>query len=112
MDPSIESYHTGTSRLIVWEPSPGTLYTIDNLAQMVCLSRRLIALYSRHGLIRPAFEPQDGGWYFTAETIQTLRRIENLRIVHRLDLSGMRLVLGLIKEIERLREEMDAPFEL
>jgi len=111
VDPSIESHLTSSASLITWEPAPGTLYTIDDLAQMVNLSRRLIVLYSRHGLIRPAFEPQDGGWYFTAETIHTLRRIENLRIVHRLDLSGLRLVLGLINEIERLRVEMDVPFE-
>ena len=111
MDPSIESYVTGTSSLIIWEPAPGTLYTIDDVAQMVSLSRRLIALYSRHGLIRPAFNPEDGGWYFTAETIHTLRRLEVLRIGHRLDFSGVRLVLGLIEEIERLRVEMGSPFQ-
>ena len=97
--------------MIPWEPAPGMLYTIDGVAQAASLPRRLIALYSRDGLIQPAFEPGDGGWYFTAETIHTLRRIQSLRVIHQLDLSGVRLVLRLLKEIERLRIEMDYPFE-
>jgi DNA-binding transcriptional MerR regulator len=89
-----------------WEPEPDVLYTLDRVAQFAGLPRRHIVLYARHGLIAPAVTPPDEGWYFTAEAIHPLRRIANLQERHRLDLHSVRLVLGLMWEIERLREEL------
>jgi DNA-binding transcriptional MerR regulator len=100
-----------SSALTYWEPEPQTLYTIDFAAQFAGLPRRHVVLYARYGLIKPATERGDGGWYFTAESMWTLRRIENLRRIHRFDISGARFVLGLMKEIERLRAEMDYPYD-
>ena len=97
--------------LTIREPKPEMLYTIDHAAQFAGLPRRHIVLYARYGLITPATEPGDDGWYFTAEAIRTLRRIESLRAMHRFDIAGVRFVLGLIKEIERLRAEMDYPYD-
>lgn len=100
-----------STTLTVWEPEPEMLYTIDYAAQFAGMPRRHIVLYARYGLITPANALGDGGWYFTAETIRTLRRIESLRVIHRFDISGLRFVLGLMKEIERLRAEMDYPYD-
>jgi DNA-binding transcriptional MerR regulator len=97
--------------LTVWEPKPETLYTIDHAAQFAGLPRRHIVLYARYGLITPVSGLGVAGWYFTADAIRTLRRIERLRELHRFDLAGVRFVLGLMKEIERLREEMDYPYD-
>jgi hypothetical protein len=95
-----------TTALILSEPEPDTLYPLERVAQFAGLPRRHIVLYVRHGFVRPAIDPAYAGWYFTAEAIRTLRRIEMLRTLHRLDPSGVRLVLGLMSEIERLREEL------
>jgi DNA-binding transcriptional MerR regulator len=102
---------TPSATLTIWEPEPETLYTIDCAAQFAGLPRRHIVLYARYGLIQPATERGDGGWYFTAESIRTLRQIEHLRALHRFDISAARFVLGLMREIERLRAEMDYPHD-
>ena len=94
------------STLTLWEPEPDVLYSIEWVAQAADLPRRRIVLYARHGLIAPATEPGATGWYFTAEAIRTLRRIETLRAAHRLDVPSLRLVLGLMCEIQRLRGEL------
>ena len=94
--------------LTLWEPEPDVLYTLDRVAQIAGLPRRLIVLYARHGLITPACAPHDEGWYFTAATIHTLRNIENLRTLHHLDLPTLRLVFGLMRELERLRRDLRA----
>jgi DNA-binding transcriptional MerR regulator len=108
---SLNNLAPASATLTRWEPEPEALYTIDFAARFAGLPRRHIVLYARYGLIKPATERGDGGWYFTADSIRTLRRIENLRLLHRLDFSGVRFVLGLMKEIERLRAEMDYPYE-
>jgi DNA-binding transcriptional MerR regulator len=108
---STNNLNTPSATLTRWEPEPETLYTIDFAAQFAGLPRRHIALYTRYGLIKPVTEPGDGGWYFTAESIRTLRQIEHLRLMHRFGISGVRFVLGLINEIERLRAEMDYPYD-
>ena len=99
------------TQLIVWAPAPETLHTIDHAAQFSGLPRRHIMLYVRHGLITTANGLGEGGWYFTAETLNLLRGIESMRVMHRLNISGVRFVLSLIKEIERLRSEMDYPYD-
>ena len=91
------------STLSLWDPEPGVLYTIDHTAQFAGLPRRHIVLYARHGFITPAAQSGAVGWYFTADAIRTLRRIAMLRALYGLDLRGVRLVLGLMSEIERLR---------
>jgi DNA-binding transcriptional MerR regulator len=92
--------------LTLWEPEPDVLYTLERAAQFAGLPRRHIVIYARHGLVTPATAPGAAGWYFTADAIHTLRRIEMLRAMHGLDLPGVRLVLGLMSEIERLRGEL------
>ncbi|MEI9898111.1 MAG: MerR family transcriptional regulator [Chthoniobacter sp.] len=87
----------------LWEPEPDALYTLEHVAQLAGVPRRRIVLYARHGLMMPATESGAVGWYFTAEAVRTLLRIERLRALHRLDLPSVRLVLELIDEVERLR---------
>ena len=91
--------------LTVWEPEGNALYTLEHVAQFAGLPRRHIVLYARHGFVAPAIEPGEG-WYFSAEAIRTLRRIARLRSSHGLELSGVRLVLDLMNEIDRLRVEL------
>jgi hypothetical protein len=94
------------SALALFEPAPDTLYSLDHVSQLLALSRRWIAICARHGLVHPVFDPLVEGWYFDAAAIQTLRRIEYLRAMHRLDLLGIKLVLELMREVETLRAEV------
>ena len=43
---------------------------------------------------------------FTEEAIYTLRRIENLRTVHGLDLASLKTMFDLLDEVERLRADL------
>ena len=92
--------------LALLEPEANVLYSIERAAQFTGMPRRHIVLYARRGFVTPAIDPAETGWYFTAETIRTLRRLEMLRAMHSLDWPGMKLVLGLMTEVERLREEL------
>ena len=95
-----------SAALALFEPAPDTLYSLDHVSLLLALSRRWIALCARHGLVHPAFDPLEEGWYFDAAAIQTLRRIEYLRAMHRLDMVGIKLVLDRMREVEWVRSEV------
>jgi DNA-binding transcriptional MerR regulator len=92
--------------LELYEPDPDVLYPIDIAAAMARVPRRRIALYYRHGLVSPVLDPECGGWYFNDDAIRELRRIEHLRSTCGMDLRAIGLMLDLLKEVERLREEV------
>ena len=92
--------------LQVFEPEAHTVYTIELAAQLAQVPRRLIVLYYKHGLVSPVRDPAGCGWYFDDEAIRVVRRIEYLRSVCGLNLAGIKLVMTLMDEVERLRSEL------
>jgi hypothetical protein len=52
-------------------------------------------------------DPACSGWYFKDEAIRILRRIEYLRTACSLNLIGIKLMLELSREVERLREKLN-----
>jgi MerR family transcriptional regulator/heat shock protein HspR len=92
--------------LQVFEPGGQTVYTIEVAAQLAQVPRRLIVLYYKHGLVFPVTDPAGSGWYFDDEAIRIVRRIEYLRSVCGLNLAGIKLVMALTEEVERLRNEL------
>jgi DNA-binding transcriptional MerR regulator len=94
------------SALQVLEPDAYTVYTIEVAAQLARVPRRLIVLYYKHGLVSPVTDPARSGWYFDIEAIRVVRQIEYLRSVCGLNLTGIKLVFGLMDEVERLRSEL------
>ena len=99
-------YSEPISALELFEPAPETVYSIEEAARLAQLPRRLIVVYSRHGLVSPAVDPDLSGWYFDDEGIRTLRRIERLRSSLGMSLMAVKLVLELGQEVERLRQEV------
>jgi DNA-binding transcriptional MerR regulator len=91
--------------LLVLQPDPHAVYTIEVAAQLARVPRRLIVLYYKHGLVSPVSDPA-GGWNFDDNAIRVLRRIEYLRLVCGLNLAAIKLVFGLMEEVERLRSEL------
>ena len=92
--------------LQVFEPGSRTVYTIEVAAQMAQVPRRLIVLYYKHGLVAPVTDPAGAGWYFDDEAVRIVRRIEYLRSTCGLNLAGIKLVMTLMDEVERLRSEL------
>ena len=92
--------------LQVFEPGARAVYTIEVAAQMAQVPRRLIVLYYKHGLVTPVTDPAGAGWYFDDEAVRIVRRIEHLRSTCGLNLAGIKLVMSLINEVERLRTEL------
>ena len=92
--------------LQVFEPDARTVYTIEMVAHMARVPRRLIVLYYKLGLVSPVRDPASSGWYFDDEAIRIVRRIQYLRSECGANLTGIKLILELIGEVERLREEL------
>ena len=92
--------------LQVFEPDARAVYTIEMVAQLAQVPRRLIVLYYKHGLVSPVRDPASSGWCFDDEAIRIVRRIEYLRSACNVNLAGIKLILGLTEEVERLRQEL------
>jgi MerR family transcriptional regulator, heat shock protein HspR len=88
------------------EYSTHATYTIEAIANLAQVPRRLIVLYHKHGLVAPASESPESERYFDDQAIHVVRRIEYLRTECRVNLAGIKLIMSLTKEVERLREEV------
>jgi DNA-binding transcriptional MerR regulator len=86
-----------------FEPDPHTVYTIEAAAHFAQMSRRMILVYCKHGLISPAGEPREHGYSFNGNAVRTLRRIEDLRTVSGIDIVGIKIILNLSNRVEELR---------
>jgi DNA-binding transcriptional MerR regulator len=86
---------------------PDVVYTIDVVERLARVPRRTILIYCKHGLIStttdPMINPEWGGYYFNQEAIQMLQRIEHLRVACGINLTGIKLIVELAKEIKRLQ---------
>jgi hypothetical protein len=89
-----------------FEPAEPTLYSIEAVVEITQTSRHQIAVYCHHGIIAPVTEPEIDGWWFDHEAIRELRRIERMREDYRMTVAGLRVVAGLLREVEHLREEV------
>ena len=92
--------------LQLFEPDPQTVYTIEATAHLVDVPRRMVLVYCKLGFVSPVVDPGCGGYYFNDEAIRILRRIEYLRNVCGINLSGIKMILDLVNEAERLRAEV------
>ena len=92
--------------LQLFEPDPQAVYTIEVTAHLVDVPRRMVLVYCKLGLVSPVVDPGCGGYYFNDEAIRILRRIEYLRNVCGINLPGIKMILDLVNEAERLRAEV------
>jgi DNA-binding transcriptional MerR regulator len=97
---------TPITALQLFEPDARAVYTLDAVASLTQVRRRLIVVYCKHGLVSPVMDPACSGWDFNDEAIRILRRIEDLRTAYGLNLVGIKLFMDLLTEVERLREEL------
>ena len=89
--------------LQLFDPPADTVYTIETAAQLAGVPRRSILIYCKHRLLSPLIDAGVEGYSFDGDGIRSLRRIEALRTVCGDDFAGIRIILDLTKELERLQ---------
>jgi DNA-binding transcriptional MerR regulator len=97
-------YCLGASQHLVVQPP--SLYSIDGAAQAVALPRHFILVCCKHGLLSPQMDPVYGGYYFAEDDIQRLERIRYLQCECGVNLTGIKIIFGLMGEVERLRARL------
>jgi DNA-binding transcriptional MerR regulator len=88
-------------------PPPDATYSIDVAAHLAQIPRHLILVCVKHGLVEPLHDPEYGGYYFDAEAIRTLQRVAYLHGQCGVNIAGIRMILGLVDEVQRLRERFE-----
>jgi len=92
--------------LQVYEPDSRTIYTIEAAARLAGVRRHAILVYCKRGLVRPVARPEGMGYCFDREGIRALRRIGQLRNIVGLNMAGIKMILELMNEVERLQGEV------
>lgn len=87
--------------LTQWIPQAGQWYPLDIAARCAGTTRSTFLMYCRWGIIRPVLVPPYGVVGFTEEAIKWVRLGERLRVEHGINAAGVRLILSLLKAIER-----------
>jgi DNA-binding transcriptional MerR regulator len=82
------------------------VYTLEVVVRLTGVSSQSILHYRELGLIAPVAARGPGVRQFNDEALRTLRRIEHLRTRYEMNLRSLRLTLGLMKELERLRDDL------
>src|SRR5438105_249211 len=82
--------------LQTFDPDPVAVYSIETAAQLAGVPRRTILIYCKHGLVSPIAEPMIWGYWFTADTLRKLRKIQSLRGTCGDDFPGIAMILDLL----------------
>ena len=88
------------------DPQPGLLYTLEGVIHLTGASRRNILVYCKSGLVQPKQPTDSEPMQFDEETIYLIRRIEQLRAERGINLEGIRMILELWGEVQRLQNEI------
>jgi len=100
------SRETEYMRLTVINPEAGKLYDVRAAAEFTAVDPDGIRTYCREGLVRVIDYKENGEPLLDEDGIYWLRRIQNLRTEMRLEGPVLRIVLDLMQEVERLRQEL------
>jgi len=102
---SNEMVATPSRWLQLFDPPADAVYTIEAAAQLAGVPRRTILVYCKHRLLSPVLDTGVEGYSFDGDGVRSLRRIEALRTVCGDDFAGIRIILDLTKELERLQAD-------
>jgi len=85
-------------------PDPHHIHPLEVVIRMTGSSRRKIIFYCRKGIVCPVSGQHE--WHFDEDTVMRLRHIEALRQQHRMNWAAIHTIIGLLDEVENLREEL------
>jgi DNA-binding transcriptional MerR regulator len=91
------------SSLRLFEPDPALVYSIDVVERLTQMPRRKILVYCKHHLVSPVTDSEFGGYCFNFDAIRALRWIGYLDGTQGVNLAGIKLILNLTEELQRLR---------
>jgi hypothetical protein len=94
------------STLQRFTPHRDAVYPIDTIAHLAGVSRHTVLLCCRHHLVVPYEDPGYGGFQFSVGAIPTLQRVDYLYRECGINFTGVRIILGLMEEVERMRERL------
>lgn len=86
------------------------LYMIGVASRLCGVHPQTLRQYERLGLIQPSRVGQKNRLYSEAD-IQRVRRIQRLTQEVGVNLAGVEIILRLLEDMERAREEMETQFE-
>lgn len=91
--------------LPVYGEEPDTYYSLEVFAELAGVDAGTVLHYQERGLLRSVSREASAAAAFDAEALRQLRRIEHLRATCEMNEAGLKLILSLLEEVERLREE-------
>ncbi|MDA1272427.1 MAG: MerR family transcriptional regulator [Verrucomicrobia bacterium] len=97
-----------SARLPIFEPDMEATYSLEVVVELTGVNSQAILHYREQGLISVMTDPESGAHYFDDAALRTLRRIEHLRAYCEMNDSGLRLVLRLLEDMERLEADLNA----
>jgi hypothetical protein len=100
------SRETEYMRLTVINPEAGKLYDVRAAAEYTAVDPDGIRTYCREGWVRAIEYKENGEPLLDEDGIYWLRRIRDLRAEMHLEGPVLRVVLDLMREVERLRQEL------
>jgi DNA-binding transcriptional MerR regulator len=93
-------------RLHIHCPSHDALYDLETLARLGNTHPALVSQYIRLGLLDPLEDRGEHGWRFDDSSLRVLRKIQRLRSDLGVNISGVAVVLELLRQIDDLRREL------
>ena len=90
------------SALPLFEPDPEATYTLEVVAELCGISTQTVLHYQEQGLLPRTPRPAS----YTDEALRALRRIEDLRTHYEMNLEGIKLMLQLMDDLERLQRDL------
>jgi DNA-binding transcriptional MerR regulator len=79
----------------------GTFYSLEVIAELAGTDPQTVLHYQETGLLSPTPDASA----FDDEGLRRLRRIEHLRTTCEVNQTGLKLILHLLDEVERLQQE-------
>ena len=82
------------------------VYMISVAAELADMHPQTLRVYEARGLIAPKRSPKNTRLY-SQRDVERLRRIQQMTSEAGLNLAGVEIVLGLEKQVERMRQELE-----
>jgi MerR family transcriptional regulator/heat shock protein HspR len=83
------------------------VYVISVAAQLAGVHPQTLRIYERRGLLNPQRTSGNSRRY-SQRDVDRLRRIQNLTQEEGVNLAGVRIIMDLERQLDRIRDEMDA----
>ena len=89
------------------EPADRGVYIISVAAELAGVHPQTLRIYERKGLLRPARTAGNTRRYSAAD-IERLKMIQDLTQVHGLNLAGVKMIVEMEDELDRMRRRVEA----